>query len=45
MQNATATAIQDFNSGTVGWTDWNILLDERGRPNVELRDPRGHPDR
>src|SRR5712692_2432643 len=23
----------DFNSGTVGWTDWNILLDEMGGPN------------
>lgn len=25
--------IRDFNVGTVGWTDWNILLDERGGPN------------
>lgn len=25
--------IHDFNCGTVGWTDWNILLDERGGPN------------
>jgi glucosylceramidase len=25
--------INDFNQGTVGWTDWNILLDERGGPN------------
>jgi glucosylceramidase len=25
--------ISDFNSGVVGWTDWNILLDERGGPN------------
>ncbi len=25
--------IHDFNNGTVGWTDWNILLDERGGPN------------
>src|SRR5207302_10675870 len=25
--------IHDFNSGTAGWTDWNILLDERGGPN------------
>ncbi|MEZ5307343.1 MAG: glycoside hydrolase family 30 protein [Pyrinomonadaceae bacterium] len=25
--------INDFNTGTVGWTDWNILLDERGGPN------------
>lgn len=25
--------INDFNQGTVGWTDWNILLDEKGGPN------------
>jgi glucosylceramidase len=25
--------IYDFNSGAVGWTDWNILLDEYGGPN------------
>jgi glucosylceramidase len=25
--------INDLNVGTVGWTDWNILLDERGGPN------------
>ena len=25
--------INDFNNGTVGWTDWNILLDETGGPN------------
>ncbi|NOU60730.1 glycoside hydrolase family 30 protein [Marinifilum caeruleilacunae] len=25
--------INDFNCGTVGWTDWNILLDETGGPN------------
>ncbi len=25
--------INDFNSGTVGWTDWNILLNEGGGPN------------
>ncbi|MCX6121477.1 MAG: glycoside hydrolase family 30 protein [Ignavibacteriales bacterium] len=25
--------INDFNVGTVGWTDWNILLDENGGPN------------
>ena len=25
--------INDFNSGTVGWTDWNILLNEFGGPN------------
>ncbi len=25
--------INDFNSGVVGWTDWNILLNENGGPN------------
>ncbi len=25
--------INDFNSGTVGWCDWNILLDDKGGPN------------
>lgn len=25
--------INDFNSGTAAWTDWNILLDEKGGPN------------
>ena len=25
--------VNDFNSGTVGWTDWNVLLDEKGGPN------------
>jgi len=25
--------IHDFNTGAEGWTDWNILLDERGGPN------------
>lgn len=25
--------VNDFNSGTVAWTDWNILLDEKGGPN------------
>lgn len=25
--------INDFNNGTVGWTDWNILLDDKGGPN------------
>lgn len=25
--------VKDFNNGVVGWTDWNILLDERGGPN------------
>lgn len=25
--------VNDFNSGTAAWTDWNILLDETGGPN------------
>lgn len=25
--------INDFNQGTSGWTDWNILLNENGGPN------------
>jgi glucosylceramidase len=25
--------INDFNNGVVAWTDWNILLDEKGGPN------------
>ncbi len=25
--------INDFNAGTAAWTDWNILLDEKGGPN------------
>lgn len=25
--------LNDFNSGTSAWTDWNILLDEKGGPN------------
>lgn len=25
--------INDFNNGTEGWTDWNILLDQNGGPN------------
>ena len=25
--------ISDFNDGAVGWTDWNVLLDEQGGPN------------
>lgn len=25
--------INDFNNGSVGWTDWNVLLDEKGGPN------------
>jgi glucosylceramidase len=25
--------INDFNNGAVGWTDWNVVLDEKGGPN------------
>ncbi len=25
--------VNDFNCGTVAWTDWNILLDDKGGPN------------
>ena len=25
--------VNDFNSGTCAWTDWNVLLDETGGPN------------
>src|SRR6187397_1529779 len=25
--------IRDLDNGTVGWTDWNVLLDEKGGPN------------
>lgn len=25
--------INDFNDGTCAWTDWNVLLDEKGGPN------------
>ncbi len=25
--------INDFNAGTLGWTDWNILLNQEGGPN------------
>nr|WP_315219683.1 glycoside hydrolase family 30 protein [uncultured Flavobacterium sp.] len=28
-----SSMIHDFNNGTVGWTDWNILLDQFGGPN------------
>ncbi|AYL96487.1 glycoside hydrolase family 30 protein [Mucilaginibacter celer] len=28
-----ASMINDFNIGTVAWTDWNVLLDEKGGPN------------
>jgi glucosylceramidase len=32
-ENYGRSMIHDFNSGAVGWTDWNILLDETGGPN------------
>jgi glucosylceramidase len=32
-ENYGENMIQDFNSGAVAWTDWNILLDETGGPN------------
>jgi glucosylceramidase len=25
--------INDFNNGTAAWTEWNVLLDEKGGPN------------
>ncbi len=25
--------VNDFNNGSVAWTDWNVLLDEKGGPN------------
>tara|TARA_E500000178_G_scaffold61753_1_gene58493 strand:+ start:1327 stop:2826 length:1500 start_codon:yes stop_codon:yes gene_type:complete len=28
-----SSMIRDFNRGNVGWTDWNLLLDQRGGPN------------
>ncbi len=28
-----ANMIHDFNNGSVGFTDWNVLLDEKGGPN------------
>ena len=32
-ENYGASMINDFNNGAVAWTDWNILLDEKGGPN------------
>ena len=28
-----SSTFNDFNSGAVGWSDWNVLLDEQGGPN------------
>jgi glucosylceramidase len=32
-ENYGHSMINDFNSGAEGWTDWNVLLDEKGGPN------------
>ena len=32
-ENYGKAMINDFNDGAEGWTDWNILLDEKGGPN------------
>jgi glucosylceramidase len=32
-ENYGKSMINDFNNGSVAWTDWNILLDETGGPN------------
>lgn len=32
-ENYGRSMVKDFNCGAVGWTDWNILLDETGGPN------------
>ena len=32
-ENYGRSMIHDFNEGTAGWTDWNILLDQHGGPN------------
>ena len=32
-ENYGRAMIHDFNNGSTGWTDWNILLDETGGPN------------
>lgn len=32
-ENYGKSMINDFNNGAVGWTDWNVLLDEEGGPN------------
>lgn len=32
-ENYGENMINDFNQGSVAWTDWNILLDEMGGPN------------
>jgi glucosylceramidase len=32
-ENYGRSMVQDLNNGASGWTDWNLLLDERGGPN------------
>ena len=32
-ENYGTSMINDFNNGACAWTDWNILLDEKGGPN------------
>jgi len=32
-ENYGENMINDFNSGAIAWTDWNIILDETGGPN------------
>jgi glucosylceramidase len=32
-ENYGESMIHDFNNGAVGWTDWNVLLDQEGGPN------------
>ena len=32
-ENYGLNMIHDFNNGAVAWTDWNILLDDKGGPN------------
>lgn len=32
-ENYGRSMVHDFNNGAVGWTDWNILLNQRGGPN------------
>jgi glucosylceramidase len=32
-ENYGRSMIHDLNNGAIGWTDWNILLNQRGGPN------------
>ncbi|HWD92012.1 MAG TPA: glycoside hydrolase family 30 protein [Verrucomicrobiae bacterium] len=32
-ENYGKSMVNDFNNGAVGWTDWNVLLDQEGGPN------------